>query len=559
MFTARELMIALMLVAGAAGPAWGQYSPVRIYSNPTLPAADTLRKLDLRLAWSNAVPMDGKHDRITFILIDRYDLFVLSHSGQVIRINAETGRVEWKSRPGRAYTAVPYLAVNQRSVYVILNATMYSLDRERGVTKWEYSLPGGLATAPVVDAEQIYVPRSDSTLSAFTLPFVTLTKEGSPVKSLIYSKLDADAGAASRPRPRWSILTHMDFAFQPITSPESVFIVGPSGRGRAFHKFPPAGASAESFRFETEGRISVPPSGYGNMGLIGCDDANLYAMNIDTGKLMWRYTAGTAIRHRPAAIEADVYVTSEREGMARVNRATGEPMWRVPVGGTLYGANPDADRFLAASNRFVYALTRTGDLLVLDRRRGVTLARMDKTAFRVPIVNQITDRLYLAANDGTIVCLHDRELPEPIRHRKKLEDAALALTKMLDATVDERPGPPAPLEDVLTRMRARYGVNYLYATELLKAAKLENIGTKEVSPREFEGKPLKEVYRSLLKQVDADYRIEDNTLMIVPLDKAPKKDDKEPKDDMEDKAPKKDDKAPKKDDKKDDKDDKKDD
>jgi outer membrane protein assembly factor BamB len=489
--------------------------------------------------------MDGKHDRITFVLIDRYDLFVLSNSGQVTRINAETGRIEWKSRPGRAYTAVPYLAVNQRSVYVILNAILYSLDRERGVVKWEYSLPGGLATAPVVDSEQIYIPRSDSRLSAFTLPFVTLNKEGSPVKSLIYSRLDADAGSASRPKPRWEVLTNLDFAFQPITSPESVFIVGPSGRGRAFHKFPPEGTPVDSFRFETEGRISVPPSGYGNMGLIGCDDANLYAMNIDTGKLMWRYTAGTAIRNRPAAIESDVYVTSEREGMARVNRATGEPMWRVPVGGALYGANPDADRFLAASTRFVDALGRTGDLLVLDRRRGVTLARMDKTAFRVPVVNQITDRLYLAANDGTIVCLHDRELPEPLRHRKKLEDASLVLTKLLEATVDERSGPPAPLEEVLTRLRTRYGVNFLFATELLKEAKLDNIGRKEVSVREFEGKPLKDVYRALLKQVDADYRIQDNTLMVVPLDKAPKKDDK---DDKDDKAPKKDDKDDKKDD-----------
>jgi hypothetical protein len=113
-------------------------------------------------------------------------------------------------------------------------------------------------------------------------------------------------------------------------------------------------------------------------------------------------------------------------------------MWRIPIGGGLYGANPTADRFLAASDRFVYALDGVGRLIVIDRRRGVTRGWMEKTDLRVPIVNQVSDRIHLAANDGTIVCMHDRELLKPLRHRKKLEDAASAILKLLDTSVVEK-------------------------------------------------------------------------------------------------------------------------
>ncbi|MGL4551249.1 MAG: PQQ-binding-like beta-propeller repeat protein, partial [Gemmataceae bacterium] len=543
MFTARDLTIALMLLAGAAAPAWGQPVLTRIYSHPEIPPADVLRRLDLQFAWASAVPMDGKHDRLTYTLIDGNDLFVVSISGQVARINAETGLVIWRSRPSRSYTASPYLAVNLNSVYVIANATMFSLDRERGLVKWEYPIPGGLSAAPVVDGEQIYVPRSDSRLSAFTLPFVSLTADGTPGRSLIYSRFDPEAGASVRPTPRWEEMTDLELAYQPVLSTETVFAIAPSGRGKAYPKFPRS--SGPSFRFEAGGKVSVPPGGYGSMALIGADSSNLYALDIDSGRLAWRFTAGTGITRRPIGLENDVYVTSDREGLARVNRATGEPLWRIPVGGGLYGANNEADQFLAASGRFVYALDPAGRLVVLDRRRGVTLARMEKTAYRVPIVNQVTDRLYLAANDGTIVCLHDREQVEPLRHRKKLEDAAAAILKLLEVTVDEKAGPPTALEDVLARLRSKYGIHHIYANELLKTAGMADLARKEVSPRLIEGKPLKDVYRTLLRQVNATYQVDGNTMLIVPEGK-----DKEPKEEKKDKEPKED-KDEKKDDKKD--------
>ena len=41
--------------------------------------------------------------------------------------------------------------------------------------------------------------------------------------------------------------------------------------------------------------------------------------------------------------------------------------------------------------------------------------------FQVPIGNEITDRLFLAANNGLFLCLHDRAYPKPVWNRKPEE------------------------------------------------------------------------------------------------------------------------------------------
>jgi outer membrane protein assembly factor BamB len=544
-----RLYLTLLALLAWAAPSWAQFPSPRIFSRPTLPSADTLRRLDLHLAWTTALPMDGKRDALYSIVLEGKDLFVLSRSGQIARLDAETGVVRWKSRPGRKYTTVPYMAVNSQSVFLVLNATLYSINRERGLPEWEYPLPGGLATAPIVDNEQIYIPRSDGFLTAFSLPFITLTRDGQPTLSPVYGQLDPTGEVAPRPRPMWSIDTQMELAFPPVQTTDSLFIVDPSGKAKGLDKINRTDRDGlEFFRIAFEGKVRHRPGYYGNMVFVGSDDTNLYALDMTRGKLTWRYTAGSPVSRSPAVLENEVFVTSEREGMVKLDRATGDTLWRIPHRGELLANNPDADQFLAASSRFVYALDSADRLVILDRRRGVTLATLDKRDFRYPIVNQVTDRLYLAANDGTIVCLHDRLQPTALRHRKKLEDAAAAIHKILDFEVEERPRPVVTLEEMLNILKDNYGVRYKFARAELEAAALADIGSREINFRGIDRRPLRNAYNAILKQVGAGFRIEENTLLVVP-EKNVVKDPMDPKGPKEPKEPKDDDKDPKDDDK----------
>src|SRR5262249_46075922 len=95
----------------------------------------------------------------------------------------------------------------------------------------------------------------------------------------------------------------------------------------------------------------------------------------------------------------------------------GQPLWNLPRNGINYTANREADRFLAANPKFVYALDYSGRLVVLDRTTGLRLSTYEATrSYTVPFSNASTDRIYLAANNGLIVCLHDRDFPTAYHH-----------------------------------------------------------------------------------------------------------------------------------------------
>jgi hypothetical protein len=108
----------------------------------------------------------------------------------------------------------------------------------------------------------------------------------------------------------------------------------------------------------------------------------------------------------------DVYISPERVGLYRLSRASGEVIWR----------NPRVERFLSANRKYVYALDARNQLVVLDRARGTPLSSYDLRDFTVPVVNDYSDRMLLAAHDGLLVSLHDRDNPAPAWNKQLLEE-----------------------------------------------------------------------------------------------------------------------------------------
>ena len=106
----------------------------------------------------------------------------------------------------------------------------------------------------------------------------------------------------------------------------------------------------------------------------------------------------------PDVNDADVYVNPDGIGLRRIEHATGKEIW----------TNRDTQRFLAANSAFVYALDPIGRFYVVDGRRGATLAKLDLSDWAISIANEWTDRIYLAANDGQIMCLRHRDLLKPL-------------------------------------------------------------------------------------------------------------------------------------------------
>jgi len=125
------------------------------------------------------------------------------------------------------------------------------------------------------------------------------------------------------------------------------------------------------------------------------------------GRIVWRFATGGPIMNKPAVMDDDVYVGARGAGLYRISRPDGHEIWR----------NREAYRFVAANRKFAYAMDNHGRLMVLDVARGTRLTTYDTHELPVPVVNELTDRVFLGSNDGLLVCLHDKAYATPLRNR----------------------------------------------------------------------------------------------------------------------------------------------
>jgi outer membrane protein assembly factor BamB len=151
--------------------------------------------------------------------------------------------------------------------------------------------------------------------------------------------------------------------------------------------------------------VSAPAGQYGDTFYVPSQNGDLtaYSVTPDRRKL-WMTTTGGQINYKPLVGEGDILVSATDHGIYRISRTSGDILWQ----------NVGAERALAVNPRYVYATDRVGDLLVLDRARGRNLGKLATREFTVPVVNDDNDRLYLAANNGLILALYDRDTPRPV-------------------------------------------------------------------------------------------------------------------------------------------------
>jgi outer membrane protein assembly factor BamB len=436
--------------------------PKRQYTQPAVPSREVLDRLNLKLGWRAYVPMDGRRDGIFTVQLAGDDLLVLTRSGLVVCLDTETGRARWRSRFGHPYRTGVGLGFNAQSVFMVSDQDLYAIDRANGQLQWDYELPDGPTATPVADDDQLFISLGEGKVHAFALPRMKKGGTGKPgpdkdktpggpkddkkyddkSKPADDKSMRPDSGALSsrgslgggltsntvlssigaltsgrqasktnrsglQPHLDWTDAPGLRIELTPVLTQDAVFIAGANGHitslATGLNRF-------EHFeRVLSDGAISVPPTHHGEEAYVGGRDGNLYAVKTLTGTTRWRFTMGTAVVVKPVATDEDVFVTSDRGGLHRVKRSNGEMIWR----------NGTAARFLAENKKFVYATDRAGRFLVLDRASGKQLSMYNLRDFVFPIANEHTDRVYLAANDGLVVCLHDKDYATPLVMKKE--------------------------------------------------------------------------------------------------------------------------------------------
>lgn len=451
--------LAVVVLAGAVASAQG---PARLYTQPSVPGPEVLDRLNLKLAWRIFLPTDGRLDGLFSVQIpERHQppgslVLVQTRGALVIAVDSATGAILWQTRVGTPYTMRQRLGYNSKQVFVASGVDLYALNKDNGQIQWVLTLPHVASAPPVADEDYLYVALGTGRLYTYRLPQpgegtspsgTVARKEKEPETSLtaptpplpsyrmttsalgvsgqsvgsisavssigqfvrsvgpLSSSLDSRTEGITRgPQPTfvWDSVAESRLELAPLVTSTYLLVANYAGTFTAMRKFD----GATQYQFQATAPLSAPLGQHEDKAYVGSEDFSVAALDIFAGRIVWRFLGAGPIQRKPEVNDTSVYVAPARTGLYRLDRESGQTLWR----------NPRAERFLAANRKFVYATDLSGRLLVLDRARGSQLASYDAARdFVVPVVNEVTDRLYLASNDGLLVCLHDRDYPSPLR------------------------------------------------------------------------------------------------------------------------------------------------
>jgi len=336
-----------------------------------------LSRYGLTRAWYAQVGTPRVNGTIAHVNLERGTVLVQSTGGMLCSLDPESGRIMWSAQVGPSHHLSTEPAANDKHVVVVNGSVMYVLDRASGHVLWQRQLSGSPGAGPGVSATHAFVPMVSGKLEGYNL----------------------DKGPRQTP---WVYKSAGRVLIPPMTTGQTVSWTTEKGY---FYVADPSAAGIR-YRLETRKAIQARP-GYWTPNLYACStDGYVYAVNEETGRIAWKFAVGDAIFTSPVAIEDKVFVVSEASGLYCLDAKKAELLWNAPK----------IKQFVATSRTRVYACDQLGRLVVLDAKRGIRLGAMALDGISLKVINDQSDRIYLASDDGVMQCLREVNLRSPLAY-----------------------------------------------------------------------------------------------------------------------------------------------
>ena len=214
------------------------------------------------------------------------------------------------------------------------------------------------------------------------------------------------------PKVRWEYALTSRILYPLTQTSTRVWTVTEGNFVLAVNKLSRVGKVVTEVKEQLNSPIAAAPVQAGTMNYIPLGNGTLLAVDATSGNLdgglniKWRANPGGVNNHSPFITAKFVYAAGDDGGVTCINRANGDVIWR---------SAENADRVIGANNEFVYIRDRQGRFLVFAagratdpaRKKSVPLGTANFSEFNVHVVNTASDRIYLAANNGLLVCLRD--------------------------------------------------------------------------------------------------------------------------------------------------------
>ena len=441
---------------------WGRLAAAYRSALITQPEA---RRHGLSRAWYTQIQLDQARARVRNVVLHQGTLFVQTDRAMLHAIDAETGQTLWAVQVGLANHPSMTPGVNSNLVAVVNGSYVYVLNRYNGKLLWKTQLDGAPGAGAALSERRAYIPTVQGLIYSFELePAKDPAVELGLVKK---KKPRAEETETERAERIDSLRLQQEYApplacqsagrslVQPIVTrqePGREYAAWPTDAGYLFvglvdlrdNRF------TIKYRLETDAGIAAQPTYLPPDPEITGDSGVIYAVSRDgfahailekTGEALWRFSTGEPIIRPAPVVQDKVYVATQPGGMYCLSAKSGAEIWWTP--GVL--------QFVAASKSRVYVADRLQQVLVLDAKTGSRLDAIPGTALPIKLLNDETDRIYLATHTGLIQCLHEIALTKPIRHdeaRKPKAPPPTVQQEGLGPATKEKPAPkPKPVAE----------------------------------------------------------------------------------------------------------------
>lgn len=411
-----RLAIALVVVVPATSPA---------EASPPIFTREELAHVGLTRAFFSQVQIDPARYRVTELVLEGDLLLVQTDAGTLHALDSERGTTLWTQRVGNPRHPTLRAGINKKWVAVINGSELYVIDRFSGKILWSTRCHGAPGAGPALSSQRVYVPCLDGKVYAYRIDQIVAQPEedisARAARMISAPSPFVDTPASERVVPLVSnsfgaaviqpVLTHEERGEERVAwaTDRGFLFLGVINRIRA-EEFP------FIYRVDAAGGIVAQPTYLRadpatgrrvGMLFIVSGRGFVYAVRERDGKAIWRFSVGEPIYQPVAALGDDVFVTSVLGRLSCLSVTDGSEKW------TTTGIK----QFVSASHDRVYAVDMLDQLQILSRSTGARLGAIDVYRLPIRLMNDQTDRIYLATPWGLVQCIRELALDQPIRHQ----------------------------------------------------------------------------------------------------------------------------------------------
>jgi len=336
----------------------------------------------LHRAWVTQIQLDRSRSRLTNVTQHDATLFALTDTGLVHAIDAETGRTLWTAQFGDPLFPSFGPAVNDEKVAVVNGSQLFLMSRKTGRQLWRHEIGGAPAAGPELTDDRVYVPLVTGTIKSYLLDH--------------------------HQRSPWIYFSDGRPLSRPLVTPDAICWTTDKGYLNIARKEKPT----TRFRLRTDDAI-VSRAAYRTPNYYCASlDGYVYAVDEESGELVWRFSAGAPVSQSPVVINDHVFVCPDHRGMVCLSTETGKQLWSAPT----------TARFVSASSERVYAVDPQDRLHILDQATGAQVGILSEAQLPFQLQNSQTDRIYFGTHTGLLQCLRETKLTEPVLHVERPQE-----------------------------------------------------------------------------------------------------------------------------------------